>query len=108
VRARVTRADIEALIATSIAVAERDEPSATAGAGRGAPARRAQSDRDVGAVDFAEGPRGVGVPRRVACAERLAICAEAGDVSAARAAVLAIEDARLCAAGRLCVCEVER
>jgi hypothetical protein len=52
-----------------------------------------------------DGADAVDVSRVVACGERLAICAESGDVSAARAAVLAIEDARLCAAGRRCMCE---
>lgn len=103
----ITRADIEALITRSIdgAVAERDEPSAAAGAGRGTPARGPRARRGVGAVDVAEGPSDVGLPARVACAERLAICAEAGDVSDARAMVIAREDAALCAAGRACICE---
>ena len=38
------------------------------------------------------------------CAERLAICAEAGDVSEARAFELAADDAQRCAEGRACVC----
>lgn len=101
---RVTRADIEALIATGLAMAERDEPGAAAGAGAGAPARGARADGDVGAVGVAAGPRDVGVPRRVACKERLAICAESG-VNADRAMALAVEDARACAAGRGCICE---
>lgn len=52
-----------------------------------------------------DGADAVDVPRPVVCAERLAICAESGDVSEARAMVLAREDAAACAAGRRCMCE---
>lgn len=38
------------------------------------------------------------------CVERLAICAESGDVSELRARELAADDARRCAEGRACVC----
>jgi hypothetical protein len=65
---RVTRADIEALIARSIADAqmvERAQARAAAGARTGAPARGAQSDRDVGALDVDDGRDEVGLSRRV-------------------------------------------
>ena len=45
-----------------------------------------------------------GVAGRVACAERLAICLEGGDVSEQRARELAEDDARRCAEGRPCAC----
>jgi hypothetical protein len=65
----VTRADIEALLARCIAEAEMVERRANSGAGArartGAPPRGAQSDRDVGALDVAEGPSDVGLSRRV-------------------------------------------
>ena len=38
------------------------------------------------------------------CAERLAICAESGDVSEERARELAAEDARRCAEKGACLC----
>ena len=43
-------------------------------------------------------------PTDETCAERIAICAESGDVSEGRARELAREDARRCAEGRVCVC----
>lgn len=47
---------------------------------------------------------GAGVAGRVACAERLAICLEGGDVSEARARELAEEDAAAQRCGRMCTC----
>lgn len=38
------------------------------------------------------------------CAERLAICAESGDVTQERARELAAEDARRCAESGVCLC----
>jgi len=43
-------------------------------------------------------------PTDETCAERLAICAESGDVSEARARELAADDARRCAEGGVCLC----
>jgi hypothetical protein len=88
---------------------EHEDGGGRGGARGGASTGRARADGAVGAVDVrGDGSLAVDVPRPVACGERLAICAESGDVSEARAMVLAREDARLCAAGRRCMCEVKR
>jgi hypothetical protein len=85
---------------------EHEDGGGRGGARRGASAGRARADGAVGAVDVrGDGADAVDVPRVVACGERLAICAESGDVSEARAMVLAREDAARCAAGRACMCE---
>lgn len=72
--------------------------------GRGAPAPREGGHlRLVGAVP-AGLDGGAGVAGRVACAERLAICLEGGDVSEARAREMAEEDAAVQRCGRMCTC----
>ena len=84
---------------------EHEDGGGPGGARRGASARGPRADGAVGAVGGRARQGTLDLSARVACEERLAICAESGDVSGARAMVLAREDARLCAAGRRCMCE---